>query len=170
MAASNSPCLGCLQEDLLDAEVLAGGVVARLRERLRRAVNDYRLQQGQDPLEESPNQRQERLREERLDGEFGQAEVDRITAVIAAVRSTVPAKSRRTTCPSCAPRKRDRKTCAALSQRLASGAAERQELEADREAWIREQQSPPANGMPDEPGTGAEDSGSDLFDGGDSSV
>ena len=169
LAGASLPCMGCLEEDLSDAQDCADGVVARLSESWRRAVNEWRVQQGQEPLEEASQQRQQRLQEEHSVRQAGQAEVDRITAVITAVNQTVPVKSRRTTCPSCAPRRRAREECEALAQRLTRSAATHKALEADRQAWIRERQSSTANGMTDAPATDVEDSESNLSGGGESS-
>ena len=133
VAAAISPCLGCLQEDLAEAEAHADGPSSSLLElaaRLRVAANAVRQQQGQDPVE---GYSEEELEQERA---YAKSVRDHALNAVHVLLTTVPIGQRRASCSSCTHRKRHRKELSALATRVAHNPRELQRWEADDEGEI----------------------------------
>ncbi len=119
LTAAAAPCLGCHQEDLIEAETnldfLAPEAVIRRQALFERAA----AQAGRMP---PPQPSEAELEQERA---AFQATADRAAAAIQKVTKTVPPRSRRTKCPRCEPRKRNREENRALAVRISNNIQER---------------------------------------------
>ena len=122
LTAAAAPCLGCHQEDLIEAknelDFLAPERVIERQAIFERAF----AQAGRVP---APRTSEAELEQERA---ACQATADRAAAAIQKVTETVPPRSRKTTCPRCEPRKRTRQRIEALAARISSNVQERERM------------------------------------------
>jgi len=132
IAAAIFPCLGCLQEDLAEAEIYARGPSSSLLEvadRVRVAANAERLRRGEEPVE---GYSAEEIEQERA---HAKAVRDDALNAVHVLLATVPVGKRRTSCTSCALRKRNRESTAALAARVSKNIREQRHWEAEDEAF-----------------------------------
>ena len=106
--AAVAPCLGCVEQDLVDAESLFPDYNPQLRD----LVDGMRQAKGLGPSDRPSEEELERQRTE------AQARKDRLTSIHREVLRTVPPAKRRTSCPECVVRKRDHDQRMALVERL----------------------------------------------------
>jgi len=122
LTAAAAPCLGCHQEDLIEAEgnldFLAPEAVIKRRAFFER----FSAKAGRVPL---PRRSEVELEQERAAFQVAAA---RAAAAIQKVTETVPPRSRKTTCPRCEPRKRTRQRIEALAARISSNVQERERM------------------------------------------
>ncbi len=93
--AAVAPCLGCVEQDLVDVESLFPDYSSQLRD----LVDGMRQAKGLPSTRPS----EEELERQRIEA---QAWKDRLTRVHREVLRTVPPAKRRTSCPECVVRKR----------------------------------------------------------------
>ena len=106
--AAVAPCLGCVEQDLVDAEIFSPDVNSQMRELHDR----LRQTQGLGPVKRPSEEELEQQRTE------AQARKDHLTSIHREVLRTVPPAKRRTSCPECVVRKRDHDQRMALVERL----------------------------------------------------
>ena len=122
LTAAAAPCLGCHQEDLIEAEgnldFLAPEAVIKRQALFER----FSAKAGRVP---PPRRSEVELEQERAAFQVAAA---RAAAAIQKVTETVPPRSRRTTCSRCEPRKRTREQIWALAGRISSNVQERKRM------------------------------------------
>jgi len=122
------PCLGCLQEDTIDAVRKRDDfeVIQQLFAKLRWAKNKRRAMNGEGPV---PEPSEEERQEARHEGERQKAQAISVLRQLEQdkrqlLRSVRPGKLR-SSCPSCTPRRRSREHVTALVARLSAVARDR---------------------------------------------
>jgi len=121
--AAVAPCLGCVEQDLVDVESLFPDRGSQLRD----LVDGMRQAQGLPSNRPS----EEELERQRIEA---QAWKDHLTSVHREVLRTIPPAKRRTSCPECVVRKRDHDEITALVENLMLGRQQRKEDEERDEA------------------------------------
>ena len=106
--AAVAPCLGCVEQDLVDAESLSPDVDSKMRD-LRDRIGQA---QGREPVKRPSEEELEQQRTE------AQARKDHLTSIHRDLLRTIPPAKRRTSCPECVVRKRDHDQRMALVERL----------------------------------------------------
>ncbi len=117
--AAVAPCLGCVEQDLVDAEFLSPDVDSKMRDLCDRIGQA----EGREPVKRPSEEELEQQRTE------AQARKDRLTSIQRKVLRTVPLAKRRTSCPECVVRKRDHDQIMALVENLSLARQQRKEDE-----------------------------------------
>jgi hypothetical protein len=119
LTAAAAPCLGCHQEDLIEAEGILDSLAPERVIKRQASFDRAYAKAGRVP---PPRASEAELERERV---AFQAIADGAAAAIQKVTKTVPPRSRRTTCPHCEPRKRTRQQIEVLAARISSRVQDR---------------------------------------------
>jgi len=123
VAAAICPCLGCLQEDLVEAE-------RELQQRSPESVAMWRDVNDRARLGLEPDERASavELEEQRA---YAKSARDHAQHAVQVVLMAVPTGKRRAKCSACAYRKRSREQISALAKRLSHRLQEDRDLQAE---------------------------------------